>query len=77
MGFYFSVHKESRYFLNVGNIGFLYVDFCLAYVLRFLLVGPHAHQAKVNHYPLNEKNAILSVVSWKGWCFLCVAFQMK
>lgn len=31
---------KSRYFLSIGKIGFLYVKFYLAYVLRFLLVRP-------------------------------------
>ncbi len=39
---YISNNNKSRYFLNVGNIDILCVEICLAYVLRFLLVGPQS-----------------------------------
>ncbi|KSU86423.1 MULTISPECIES: hypothetical protein [Priestia] len=49
-------NKKSRYFLNVGKIGFLYGEICLAYVLRFLLVGPlDGNQIILKKYkPYNE-----------------------
>ena len=40
-----SPSAKAASFISVGNIGFLYVEFCLAYVFRVLLVGPLIHHS--------------------------------
>jgi hypothetical protein len=39
---------KNRGFLSIGKLGFLYVEICLAYVLRILLVGPHIGSSFIN-----------------------------
>lgn len=50
-----SPSAKAASFISVGNIGFLYVEFCLAYVFRVLLVVPLIEIGDTGAKPFNWK----------------------